>query len=243
MLEETILNDLEEIIPLSKNELDLTNDSQGFGLIIVDEVNGFAKVGGGNLAPQVPNEQVSMMVYETNSLAHSFVDKEMPILALLDTHEPGKPEPPYPPHCELGTGEEELINELKWIENEPLATLVRKDCINGFIGAFQSDGSNAIIDWVKEYNIKNVLVVGICTDICVMDFVLTLLSARNHGMIHGLKEVMVYDKGCSTFDLPRSVAKEIGLPKSASHPQNFSHYMGLYFMASRGAKLVSMAKI
>ena len=174
---------------------------------------------------------------------HSFVDKEMPILALLDTHEPGKPEPPYPPHCELGTGEEELINELKWIENEPLATLVRKDCINGFIGAFQPDGSNAIIDWVKEYNVNNVLVVGICTDICVMDFVLTLLSARNHGMLNGLKEVVVYDKGCSTFDLPRSVAKEIGLPKSASHPQNFTHYMGLYFMASRGAKLVSMAKI
>ena len=243
MLEETILNDLEKIIPLRKNKLDLTKDSQGFGLIIVDEVNGFAKVGGGNLAPQSPNEQISTMVSETNNLAHSFVDKEMPILALLDTHEPGKPEPPYPPHCELGTGEEELINELKWIENEPLATLVRKDCINGFIGAFKSDGSNAIIDWVNKYNIKNVLVVGICTDICVMDFVLTLLSARNHGMLDGLKEVVVYDKGCSTFDLPISVAKEIGLPKSSSHPQDFTHYMGLYFMASRGAQLVNMAKI
>jgi len=243
MLEEKILNDLEEIIPLNMDELDLTKDHRGFGLIIVDEVNGFAKVGGGNLAPQVPNEQVSKMVWETNNLAQSFVDKEMPILALLDTHEPGKPEPPYPPHCELGTGEEELINELKWIENEPLATLVRKDCINGFIGAFQADGSNAIIEWVNENNVKNVLVVGICTDICVMDFVLTILSARNHGMLHGLKEVVVYDKGCSTYDLPRSVAKEIGLPISASHPQDFTHYMGLYFMASRGAQLVNVAKI
>jgi len=243
MLEETIINDLEEIIPLCKNKLDLSKDNLGFGLIIVDEVNGFAKVGGGNLAPQVPNEQVSTMVAETNHLAHSFIEKGMPILALLDTHQPGKPEPPYPPHCERGTGEEELVDDLKWIEKEPLATLVRKDCINGFIGGFQPDGSNSIIDWVNNKNVKNILVVGICTDICVMDFVLTLLSARNHGMLQGLDEVVVYDKGCSTYDLPKDVVKEIGLPKSASHPQNLTHYMGLYFMASRGAKLVNIAKI
>ena len=120
---------------------------------------------------------------------------------------------------------------------------MRKDCINGFIGAFRNDGSNSLIEWVNDKNVKNVLVVGICTDICVMDFVVTLLSARNHGMLPSLNEVVVYDKGCSTFDLPRSVVKEIGLPKSASHPQDLAHYMGLYFMASRGAQLVKSAKI
>tara|TARA_B100000579_G_C22697858_1_gene788307 strand:- start:194 stop:925 length:732 start_codon:yes stop_codon:yes gene_type:complete len=243
MLEEKIVKDLEEIIPLDKNDLDLTSKSDGFGLIIVDEVNGFAKVGGGNLAPQVPNKQVEIMVSETNNLAHAFIKKRLPIFAFLDTHEPGKPEPPYPPHCELGTGEEDLVDELKWIEKESLATLVRKDCINGFIGAFRTDGSNSLIEWINEKKIKNVLVVGICTDICVMDFVLTLLSARNHGMIPSLNDVIVYEKGCSTFDLPRNVVKEIGLPKSASHPQDLAHYMGLYFMASRGARLVKSAKI
>ncbi|MBT6856777.1 MAG: isochorismatase, partial [Nitrospina sp.] len=81
------------------------------------------------------------------------------------------------------------------------------------------------------------------TDICVMDFVLTLLSARNHGMLPGLKEVFVYDKGCSTYDLPRSVVEEIGLPVSASHPQEITHYMGLYFMASRGAQLVDSVQV
>lgn len=91
-----------------------------------------------------------------------------------------------------------MVPELKWLEKVPQATLVRKDCINGFIGAFKQDGSNAVIDWVKYNNVANVLVVRICTDICVMDFVLTLLSARNHGMLPSLKEVVVYDKGCST---------------------------------------------
>ena len=243
MSADTILQQIAEAIPLSKTELDLRTNGQGFGLIIVDEVNGFATVGAGNLAPQTPNEQVSTMVSETNRLAHSFIEQGMPVLAFLDTHESGKPEPPYPPHCERGTGEEELVPELKWIEKEPLATLVRKDCINGFIGSFQPDGSNSIIDWVKENRVKNVLVVGICTDICVMDFVLTMLSARNHGMLQGLNEVVVYDKGCSTYDLPGDVVKEIGLPSSTSHPQDLTHYMGLYFMASRGAQLVNSAKV
>ena len=243
MSADTIRQQIAEAIPLSKTELDLRTNGQGFGLIIVDEVNGFATVGAGNLAPQTPNEQVSTMVSETNRLAHSFIEQGMPVLAFLDTHESGKPEPPYPPHCERGTGEEELVPELKWIEKEPLATLVRKDCINGFIGSFQPDGSNSIIDWVKENRVKNVLVVGICTDICVMDFVLTMLSARNHGMLQGLNEVVVYDKGCSTYDLPGDVVKEIGLPPSTSHPQDLTHYMGLYFMASRGAQLVNSAKV
>ena len=235
----TILRGITESMPLSKSGLDLRKNGQGFGLIIVDEVNGFATVGAGNLAPQTPNEQVSVMVSETNRLARAFTNMKMPVLALLDTHDPGKPEPPYPPHCERGTGEEDLVPELKWLENDPQATLVRKDCINGFIGAFQPDGSNAVVDWVNENKVANILVVGICTDICVMDFVLTLLSARNHGMLPSLKEVLVYDKGCSTYDLPRNVVEEIGLPVSASHPQEITHYMGLYFMASRGAQLVN----
>ncbi len=243
MSTERILQELAESMPLSKQGLDLQKNGQGFGLIIVDEVNGFATVGAGNLAPQTPNEQVSVMISETNRLANAFTKQEMPVLVFLDTHDPGKPEPPYPPHCERGTGEEDLVPELEWLENDPGATLVRKDCINGFIGAFKPDGSNAIIDWVRDHQLKNVLVVGICTDICVMDFVLTLLSARNHGMLPSLKEVNIYDKGCSTYDLPRNIVEEIGLPSSASHPQEITHYMGLYFMVSRGAQLVNSVKI
>ena len=243
MSTERILQELAESMPLSKEGLDLQKNGQGFGLIIVDEVNGFATVGAGNLAPKTPNEQVSVMISETNRLADAFTKHEMPVLVFLDTHDPGKPEPPYPPHCERGTGEEDLVPELEWLENDPGATLVRKDCINGFIGAFKPDGSNAIIDWVRDHQLKNVLVVGICTDICVMDFVLTLLSARNHGMLPGMKEVLVYDKGCSTYDLPRGIVEEIGLPPSASHPQEIAHYMGLYFMASRGAQLVNSVNV
>jgi nicotinamidase-related amidase len=209
---------------------------KGNGLVIVDEVNGFATVGAGNLAPPQPNSQVTRMVTETDRLARAFAAENLPIAAFLDTHDPGKPEPPYPPHCERGTGEEKLVPELAWLEDCPQATLIAKDCINGFVGAIQPDGRNQILEWVLANDVSTMIVVGICTDICVMDFVLTTLSARNHGMAGGLRDIVVYEPGCATYDLPKSVAVDtLGLPETAAHPQAPTHHLGLYFMASRGA--------
>jgi nicotinamidase-related amidase len=207
------------------------------GLVIVDEVNGFATVGSGSLAPPKDNPQVAAMVEETVRLARGFSGQGWPILAFLDTHIPGKPEPPYPPHCEAGTGEEDLVPQLTWLGDDPHATLVRKDCINGFVGAIRPDGSNAVVDWVNANGLARVLVVGICTDICVMDFVLTLLSARNHDLMPSLKDISVHAGACATYDLPKEAVEHLGLPETACHPQDLTHHLGLYFMASRGAEI------
>jgi nicotinamidase-related amidase len=217
------------------------------GLVIVDEVNGFCAVGGGNLAPPAPDAQVAAMVEETDRLARRFSDQKAPILAFLDTHEPGKPEPPYPPHCERGTGEENLVPELAWLDDCGAATLMRKDCINGFVGGMEASYvggghgqyHNKVVDWVNSHRLEAVVTVGICTDICVMDFVLTLLSARNHGMMPTLEDIVVYEPATATYDLPLAVAKDLGLPDTAAHPKAETHHMGLYFMASRGAILAS----
>jgi hypothetical protein len=112
-------------------------------------------------------------------------------------------------------------------------------CINGFVGAIRADGSNAVVDWIVEHGLRQALVVGICTDICVMDFVLTLLSARNHGLARPLEDVLVYERGCATYDLSRAVAEQLGYGATAAHPQAPTHHMGLYFMASRGARLIN----
>jgi nicotinamidase-related amidase len=234
-VKETLTALLAEAMPLAIGPVEI--GERLTGLVIVDEVNGFATVGGGNLAPPVESEQVSTMVRETDRLAREFTGRDWKILAFLDTHVPGKPEPPYPPHCEAGTGEEDLVPELAWLETDANSTLVRKDCINGFVGAIRPDGSNALVDWVNENRLQALLVVGICTDICVMDFVLTTLSARNHDLMPGLEDIIVHAPGCATFDLPCAVAKELGLPETLAHPGEATHYMGLYFMASRGAVL------
>ncbi|MEM8867361.1 MAG: isochorismatase family protein [Verrucomicrobiota bacterium] len=205
------------------------------GLVIIDIVKGFAQVGAGPLAPSVENPQVTQMVAQTDQLAKEFITAKRPILAFLDTHQPGVPEPPYPPHCEIGTGHEHFVDELSWLDQEPSVQKIRKDCINGYIGAVGKDSQNAFTNWIQDNQIEHIVTVGICTDICVMDFVLTALSARNHGLLAKLQDIVVYEPGCATYDLSPQTATELGLPPNSTHPQSLTHHIGLYYMASRGA--------
>jgi len=237
-----LLADLQRQLPVAMQPYALAGRS--VGLVVVDEVNGFCTVGAGNLAPPEPDAQVARMVEETDRLARRFAQEKRPILAFLDIHQPGKPEPPYPPHCERGTGEENLVPELAWLDGCPHAILLRKDCINGFVGGIEPAPKhgmhhNKVVDWINNHRLDALVTVGICTDICVMDFVLTMLSARNHGMTPTLRDIVVLEPATATYDLPREVAEAQGLPPGAAHPKAETHHMGLYFMASRGALLAS----
>ena len=237
-----VLLDVEKALPIDPQPYSI--NSQRAGLIIVDEVNGFCTIGCGALAPTEANAQIDTMVSESHLLAKKFAERNWPILAFLDTHEPGKPEHPYPLHCEKGSGEETLVPELEWLQNHSGATLIKKDCINGFVGAIDIEtGDNAILQWIDKHQLEVLIVVGICTDICVMDFVVTIMSVRNHGLTETLKEVVVYTKGCSTFDLTAENAAQLGLPKTAIHPQQIAHHVGLYTMAERGAFIASQISI
>ncbi|KAL6554912.1 NiCoT heavy metal ion transporter Nic1 [Orobanche gracilis] len=224
---------LENELPVEQENL-LLSDEVKSGLVLVDIVNGFCTVGSGNLAPQAHDKQISAMVDESVKLAQEFRKRNWPIYALLDSHRPDIPEPPYPSHCITGTEESKFVPSLQWLEKEPNVTLRRKDCIDGFIGSFEQDGSNAFIDWVKANEIH---IVRICTDICVLDFICSTLSARNRGFLSPLKDVIVYSRGCATFDLPIHVAKNI--KGALVHPQDLMHHVGLYMAKGRGAKVVS----
>jgi nicotinamidase-related amidase len=210
------------------------------GLVVVDEQKGFATVGAGALAPVTANPQIERMIAETDRLARTFVERDRPILVFLDWHHADRPEPPYPPHCIVGSGEEELVAELQWLEDCPQATLLRADCINDFVGSIDlASGRNQVVEWVNGHALDTLVVVGICTDICVGEFVATMLSARNHQMMPTLAEVVVYEPGCATYDLPGEAVAALGLPPTAAHPQAVAHHLGLYVMAARGARLAS----
>jgi nicotinamidase-related amidase len=237
--------ELKRQLPIELKPYPLQNRTAG--LVIVDEVNGFCTAGAGSLAPPAPDAQVARMVEETDRLARRFADEKRAILVFLDTHEPGRPEPPYLPHCEQGTGEENLVPALAWLEDCGCATLLRKDCINGFVGGIEASfvggghgqHHNKVVDWVNNHRLHALIAVGICTDICVMDFVLTLLSARNHGLMPTLMDVVVLEPATATYDLPLAATEPLGLPSTAAHPKAETHHMGLYFMAARGALLAS----
>src|SRR3954468_13391639 len=109
-----LIKQFNEIMPLAFSSAAVGST----GLVIVDEVNGFASVGAGYLAPPSPNAQVTRMIEETDRLARAFSASQRPFPAFLGTPVPGKAEPPYPPHCEAGAGEENLVPELAWLERD-----------------------------------------------------------------------------------------------------------------------------
>jgi|TARA_B110000114_G_C15094475_1_gene400488 nicotinamidase-related amidase len=215
------------------------NIKKNSGMLIIDEVNGFCTVGAGNLAPLKKNYQVENMVKETNKLAKIFDKKSLPIALFLDTHEDDRPEHPYPPHCIKGTGEEKIIKELEWLMTSKNLK-INKDCINGFIGAINlKTNQNLFISWIKDHQIKSLIVTGICTDICVLDFVLTCMSAINHKIILPLKEIIVYSKACSTYDMDIDDVKRLDLDEKMVHDQETYHNLGLKIMQMRGALIVN----
>ncbi|XP_021680332.2 nicotinamidase 1 [Hevea brasiliensis] len=227
---------LKQELPVEQDSLLLNGDVKT-GLVLVDIVNGFCTVGAGNLAPKQPDKQISTMVEESVRLARAFCDKKWPVFAFLDSHHPDIPEHPYPPHCIAGTDEARLVPELQWLENEANVTLKCKDCIDGFLGCMEKDGSNVFVDWIKNNQIKVILVVGICTDICVLDFVCSALSARNRGFLAPLEDLIVFSRACATFDISLHVARAV--KDAIAHPQELMHHIGLYMAKGRGAKVVS----
>jgi nicotinamidase-related amidase len=227
-----------EIVKMLEQELPINMVSYSLagkvpGLIMVDFINGFCKVGAGALAPPKYDAEIESMIKWGAQVAKGFISKGWPILVLQDCHE--GPEPPYPDHAMKGTGEEELIEELSFLKAYAKATFLPKNCINGYIGGQQTDGKNIVQSWINDNGLDTVAGNGICTDICLMDLILTLLSVRNHGLTPSLKDIVAYTKASATYDLPREVAVAIGLPQYAAHPREITDYMGLYFMASRGA--------
>lgn len=46
--------------------------------------------------------------------------------------------------------------ELEWLEGEANVTMRLKDCIDGFLGSMEEDGSNVFVNWVKSNEIKAV---------------------------------------------------------------------------------------
>ncbi|RAL49446.1 hypothetical protein DM860_012879 [Cuscuta australis] len=227
-------------IDLVKNEIPLEEESMILseasktGLVLVDIINGFCTVGAGNLAPREPNSQISQMMDESEKLARLFCDKGWPVLAFLDSHCPDKLEHPYPSHCISGSDESNLVPALRWLEKEPNVRIRHKGCYDGYIGSFEEDGSNVFVDWIKSNKIQVIVVVGVCTDICVLDFVCSTISARNRGFLDPLEDIVLYSKGCATFDFPPPMDTERNL---MPHPQELMHHMGLYMAKERGAKI------
>ncbi len=224
--------------------------NQRTGLVIVDVVNGFCTPGCGPLAPQAEDPRITGMIDAIKALAFEFRRNALPIYVVKDQHEADRPERPYPPHCIRGSGHENLVDGLGWLEDYPRVESVTKDCINLVVGSTTADGRIRFYEWIRRNEIENLIFVGICTEICVAEPVLTLLSARNHVAAHiptadkprldavqhlRVNDIVVYAPGCASYDLPPETVAALGLPQTATHDADIAHHTGLWLMQSRGA--------
>jgi hypothetical protein len=112
-----------------------------------------------------------------------------------------------------------------WLEEGPDVTVPREDGANGFVGAIEAvhhgihgTTRNRAVDWVNAHRVRTLIVAGLGTDAGVMEFVLAMLSARNHGLMPTLGDIVV-------------------LTPALAASQPLAHHLGLHLMAARGALL------
>jgi nicotinamidase-related amidase len=244
---EDFMNELKKVMPIVVGRADLRR--KRVGLVVVDPVQGFCDFGAlADAASMKP------MIDAVDKLGRDLIERRgaaAKVLVFRDAHKADVPEPPYPPHCVIGTGEELVTPRLRWLEAK--AKVIDKDCINGFVGAIDvATGKNAFLDWVRALGpgaergagrdeLDALIVTGDCTDICVLDFVVATLSARNHGLCGQLGDVVVYTPGVATYDLADPAA--LGLPAFTRHPAAAFHHAALAMMQRRGAVLADQVEV
>lgn len=125
----------------------------------------------------------------------------------------------YPPHCIEHTKESELVSELVYDQEDENSLLIPKNCTNGFL-------TEQFQEWLKENpNVDQFIIVGLVTDICVMQFSLTLKAYFDQ--IN--KEVQLYVpiEGVETFEV-----------EATDHMAQLMNLFALYNMQMNGIKIL-----
>lgn len=170
-------------------------DKDRTALFVVDMVNGFVYSGA------LASPRVAAIVENVVDLNKKM--KGYKKVFFLDTHDENSLEfRSFPMHCIKGEFEAELIAELKTKDSEGQETFyIEKNSTNGF----HSDGFK---QWIKTYEDKvdNYVITGCVTDICVLQFALTLKTYFNEKnksvrLIVPANTVETYDGGSHDGDL------------------------------------------
>jgi nicotinamidase/pyrazinamidase len=149
-------------------------------ILVVDVLKGFCK--NGNLA----SERLASVVPGISAYLEGELAAGAKAIFLADTHTPEDPEfAMFPPHCVLGSGEEEIVDELRRFSQR--APVVRKSRFSGFY-------LTHLDELLGELRPDVVEVVGVCTDICVLH---TVADLRNRDY-----EVVVRRDLVETYDAP-----------------------------------------
>lgn len=199
-----MLNNVEQLPPEAFN----TPDTAVF---VMDMVNGFAKAG----ALYSPRTETLIPGIRTR------LDKtpQAQHIAFADTHQADSLEfASYPPHCVEGTEECAVVDELA----DAISLVIPKNSTNGFL-------EMPLVEWLHQnLHIQRYVVVGCCTDICVLQFAAAMQTFFVHN--HMEKELIVPVNLVDTYDIP------------GVHSGELMQAAALAMLAGSGIRLVTCIK-
>lgn len=179
-------------------------------LVIVDIVNGFLKIG--NLA----SERVFNKVEIFEDIIKKMSDFQK--IFFVDEHSKDSVEfASFPIHCLKESDESEIISELQKYTDKN-AKIIKKNSTNGF-------HSEDFQKWLADNKeVDNYIIIGDCTDICVMQFAVTLKTYFNEK--NWRKRVVILKEGVETFH-----------NEAMNHHGELTNTMALYFMSNSGIEI------
>jgi len=201
-----ILDMLERLPSIKLKDL----HSQRTALVIVDMVNGFTRQGA------MISANVERVIPQIAKLLNSCDELQIAKLAFADCHSESSPEfADYPVHCLAGSDEAEIVAEIKTIGGYQL---INKNSTNGFL-------EDQFQQWLKQnQQINTFIITGDCTDICVLQFAVTLKTWFN--MQNKQSRIIIPINAVETFD-------------SGPHDGELMNLMALYNMIINGIEVVA----
>lgn len=212
-IDDNILEMIEHLSGLESVKINQL-DPKSTALVIIDVVNGFVREG------NMKSERIEEIVPPIINMLEAFKENSMPVIAFADTHDENSAElNSFPVHCLENTSESELIDEIRKTGGY---TLIRKNSVNGF---FAPDFQKFL---AENSDIKTFIVCGDCTDICVMNFCITLRTYFDQQ--NKPAEIIVPIDAVETYD------------NNSTHNGDLMNIVALEMMATAGIKIVNSAE-
>lgn len=183
-----ILEDVREMKKLAEAK-NVNQEQFRKALFIVDMNNGFVNFG------DMHNSDYNSLVPEQQKLIAKFRKEKELVNFILEGHDIDAAEfLLYPPHCILNTEEAEVIPEYTLEQQSANTKTYYKNSINGALNL------DLQIDLEDLKDLKELVICGVCTDLCVFDFARTI--ARYMMEINRCVQIFVVKSAISTFDAP-----------------------------------------
>lgn len=176
-------------------------------VIVVDMIKGFAIEG------NLHSKRVEGIIDNNVKVLEKFSSNH---IFLCDNHKEDAVEfDTFLPHCITDSGEELVVDDLQKYSSKGM--VIEKNSTNGFIEPrFQ--------EWLNETPLTDFIVTGCCTDLCVLQFVLSLKTHFNRLNISS--RIAVIENAVETYDID-----------AIYHPGDFTHLMSLKMMKDNGILL------